>query len=92
MAKKPQNKIDENERLKLAKVLVKESGSNIVKESMRIYGMEVIENRAIPSIITGLKPVQQKILCSMDDLGLYHNKPFVKCARIVGDVMGRRHP
>ena len=92
MAKKPQNEIDENERLKLAKVLVKESGSEIVKESMRIYGMEVIENRALPSIITGLKPVQQKILCSMDDLGLYHNKPFVKCARIVGDVMGRRHP
>lgn len=92
MAKKPQNEIDENERLKLAKVLIKESGSEIVKESMKIYGMEVIENRALPSIITGLKPVQQKILCSMDDLGLYHNKPFVKCARIVGDVMGRRHP
>ena len=92
MAKKPQNEIDENERLKLAKVLIKESGSEIDKESMKIYGMEVIENRALPSIITGLKPVQQKILCSMDDLGLYHNKPFVKCARIVGDVMGRRHP
>lgn len=92
MAKKPQNEIDENERLKLAKVLIRESGSEIVKESMKIYGMEVIENRALPSIITGLKPVQQKILCSMDDLGLYHNKPFVKCARIVGDVMGRRHP
>lgn len=91
MAKKPHNEEDSHKNY-LAKSVLNEVGSNLIKDSMKIYGMDVIENRAIPSLVTGLKPVQQRILFSMYDIGLWRNKPYVKCARIVGDVMGRLHP
>ncbi|MGC9797137.1 DNA gyrase subunit A [Fervidobacterium riparium] len=54
--------------------------------------MSVIIGRAIPDVRDGLKPVQRRILYSMYELGLSHNKPFKKSARIVGEVMGKYHP
>ncbi|AMW33712.2 DNA gyrase subunit A [Fervidobacterium islandicum] len=54
--------------------------------------MSVIIGRAIPDVRDGLKPVQRRILYSMYELGLLHNKPFKKSARIVGEVMGKYHP
>ena len=90
MAKKPQNEIDEKESI--ARIILKDSAAKVIKDSMKIYGMEVIENRAIPSILTGLKPVQTRILYSMHTLGLSSNKPYVKCAKVVGDVLARLHP
>jgi len=54
--------------------------------------MSVIIGRAIPDVRDGLKPVQRRILYSMYELGVAHNKPFKKSARIVGEVMGKYHP
>ncbi|MCX7653850.1 MAG: DNA gyrase subunit A [Fervidobacterium sp.] len=56
------------------------------------YSMSVIIGRAIPDVRDGLKPVQRRIIYSMYELGLSHNKPFKKSARIVGEVMGKYHP
>ncbi|MBT1248255.1 MULTISPECIES: DNA gyrase subunit A [unclassified Thermosipho (in: thermotogales)] len=63
-----------------------------LKESYLSYSMSVIIGRAIPDVRDGLKPVQRRILYSMYELGLSHNKPFKKSARIVGEVIGKYHP
>ncbi|MCE5301341.1 MAG: DNA gyrase subunit A [Spirochaetia bacterium] len=56
------------------------------------YSMSVIVGRALPDIRDGLKPVQRRILYSTYDTGLYYGKPYRKCAKIVGEVMGNYHP
>lgn len=56
------------------------------------YAMSVIVDRALPDIRDGLKPVHRRILHAMNELSLYHNKPYAKSARIVGDVIGKYHP
>jgi len=56
------------------------------------YAMSVITARALPDVRDGLKPVQRRILYQMGEMGLRHNVPTRKCARIVGDVLGRFHP
>ncbi len=63
-----------------------------MKSSYLDYAMSVLVSRALPDVRDGLKPVQRRILYAMLDLGLQHNKPFRKCARIVGDTMGKYHP
>jgi DNA gyrase subunit A len=56
------------------------------------YAMSVIVGRALPDIRDGLKPVHRRILYAMEELGLVHNKPFKKSARVVGEVLGKLHP
>ena len=56
------------------------------------YAMSVIVSRALPDARDGLKPVQVRILYGMWDMGIRHNTPYKKCARIVGDVLGKMHP
>ena len=56
------------------------------------YSMSVIVGRALPDVRDGLKPVHRRILYAMHVLGNYHNKPFLKSARVVGDVIGKYHP
>ncbi len=56
------------------------------------YAMSVIVARALPDVCDGLKPVQRRILYAMKDLGLSYNRPYKKCARIIGDTMGKYHP
>lgn len=56
------------------------------------YAMSVIADRALPDVRDGLKPVQRRIMYSMEGLGIDYNKPHRKCARIVGDTMGKYHP
>ncbi|MEW5896641.1 MAG: DNA gyrase subunit A [Nanoarchaeota archaeon] len=63
-----------------------------MKEAYVNYAMSVIVGRALPDARDGLKPVHRRILYSMYDLGMFHNKPFKKCARIVGEVLGKYHP
>lgn len=63
-----------------------------MKESYIDYAMSVIVGRALPDVRDGLKPVHRRILYTMHELSLQHNKPFKKCARIVGDTLGRYHP
>ena len=56
------------------------------------YAMSVIASRALPDVRDGLKPVQRRILFSMNEMNNTHDKPHKKCARIVGDTMGKYHP
>jgi len=63
-----------------------------MKKSYMDYSMSVIIGRAIPDVRDGLKPVHRRILYSMYETGYRHNKPYKKCARIVGDIMGKYHP
>ncbi len=63
-----------------------------VKRSYLDYAMSVIIGRALPDIRDGLKPVQRRILYSMYELGLFPERPYKKCATVVGDVLGKYHP
>jgi DNA gyrase subunit A len=63
-----------------------------MKSSFLDYSMSVIVARALPDVRDGLKPVHRRILYAMNELSLAHNKPYKKCARIVGEVLGKYHP
>ncbi|MFA4993145.1 MAG: DNA gyrase subunit A [Candidatus Omnitrophota bacterium] len=63
-----------------------------VKDSYLNYAMSVIVGRALPDVRDGLKPVHRRILYAMQELNLEHSKPYKKCARIVGETMGKYHP
>ena len=63
-----------------------------MKESYLNYSMSVIVSRALPDVRDGLKPVHRRILFGMSELGSNWNRPYKKCARIVGDVLGKYHP
>lgn len=63
-----------------------------MKTSYINYAMSVIVGRALPDVRDGMKPVHRRILYSMHELGIYNEKGFRKCARIVGDVLGKYHP
>lgn len=63
-----------------------------MKSSYLDYAMSVIVSRALPDVRDGLKPVQRRILYAMDEIGLRHNSPHKKSARIVGEVLGKYHP
>lgn len=63
-----------------------------MKNSFLDYSMSVIVSRALPDVRDGLKPVHRRILFAMHNLKNFHNRPFLKSARIVGDVMGKYHP
>ena len=65
---------------------------NEMKKCYIDYAMSVIAGRALPDVRDGLKPVHRRILYSMHELGLYPEKGYRKCARIVGDVLGKYHP
>ena len=63
-----------------------------MKKSFISYAMAVIINRALPDVRDGLKPVHRRILYAMNELGMTPDKPHRKCARIVGDCLGKYHP
>lgn len=63
-----------------------------VESAFLEYAMSVIVSRALPDVRDGLKPVHRRILWAMHDAGIRSDRPFVKSARVVGDVMGRYHP
>ena len=67
------------------------SHSKKMQRSYLEYAMSIIVGRALPDA-SGLKPVQRRILFAMYELGLTPDKPFRKCARVVGDVLGKYHP
>ncbi len=78
----------ETDTQKIYPILVEEE----MKNSYLDYSMSVIVGRALPDVRDGLKPVHRRILYGMYDMGLHHNKPFRKAAKIVGEVMGNYHP
>ena len=77
--------------LEMTKILDMEVDDEL-KRSFIAYAMAVNKSRAIPDVRDGLKPVHRRILYSMHEMGLYNDKAFRKCARIVGDCMGKFHP
>lgn len=91
MAKQESHNIDyvnalENTNVKIIKM------EEEMKRSFIAYAMAVNVSRAIPDVRDGLKPVHRRILYAMGELNLYNDKPYRKCARIVGDVLGKYHP
>lgn len=64
----------------------------VFKDSMVAYAEQVILDRALPRVEDGLKPVQRRILYAMNEMGLSPDKPHKKCAKIVGEVLGKFHP
>ena len=63
-----------------------------LKQSYLDYSMSVIVSRALPDVRDGLKPVHRRILFAMNEMGMSHDKPYKKSARIVGEVLGKFHP
>lgn len=77
-----------------------ESDGRIIQTDLRMemsrsyleYAMSVIVGRALPDARDGLKPVHRRILYAMYELGLTSDRPYRKCARVVGEVLGKYHP
>ncbi len=86
--KKPDEERAYIDKTKIIDVQVEEE----MKKSFIAYAMAVNVSRAIPDVRDGLKPVHRRILYSMGELNLFSDKPHRKCARIVGDVLGKYHP
>lgn len=72
--------------------LIRMEYSEIMQKSYIDYAMSVIIARALPDVRDGLKPVQRRTLYDMHELGIRYDRPYRKCARIVGDTMGKYHP
>lgn len=64
----------------------------VVSESYGKYAKYIIQDRALPDVRDGLKPVQRRLLYAMNDLGINYDKPYKKSARSVGEVIGKYHP
>lgn len=88
MSKKVLNEIEEFVNQKI----IEENLENIVGERFGRYSKYIIQDRALPDVRDGLKPVQRRVLYSMYKLGMFSDKPYKKSARIVGDVIGKYHP
>ncbi len=76
----------------MAEQIIRTEYSDVMQKSYIDYAMSVICARALPDVRDGLKPVQRRVLYAMEQLGLNHDKPHRKSARIVGDTMGKFHP
>ncbi len=74
------------------KRIVIENLNKLIGEKFGNYSKYIIQERALPDLRDGLKPVQRRILFSMNDLKLFNNSPYKKSARVVGDVIGKYHP
>ena len=72
--------------------IIRTEYSDVMKKSYIDYAMSVIISRALPDVRDGLKPVQRRTLYDMYELGIRYDRPYRKCARIVGDTMGKYHP
>ncbi len=76
----------------MSQQIIRKALEDELRESYLNYSMSVIIGRAIPDVRDGLKPVQRRILYGMKEIGLSHNSPYKKSARIVGEVLGKYHP
>ena len=72
--------------------IIRTDYAEVMQKSYVDYAMSVIISRALPDIRDGLKPVQRRTLYDMYELAIRYDKPYRKCARIVGDTMGKYHP
>ena len=76
----------------LAKEIIRVNIEDEVRQSYLDYAMSVIVGRALPDVRDGLKPVHRRVLFAMQELNNTWNRPYIKCARVVGDVIGKYHP
>jgi len=90
--KKKDNNNEELKKIVDNTKIVKRQIKEEMEKSFISYAMAVNVSRAIPDVRDGLKPVHRRILYAMGELNLYPDKPYRKCARIVGDVLGKYHP
>ena len=72
--------------------IIRTDYAEVMQKSYIDYAMSVIVSRALPDVRDGLKPVQRRTLYDMYELGIRYDRPYRKCARIVGDTMGKYHP
>lgn len=82
------NQNQEQKKMQVVPVLIEDE----LKSSFLDYAMSVVVSRAIPDVRDGLKPVHRRIVYTMYTLGFFHNKPYHKSVRVVGEVLGRFHP
>ena len=82
---------NEQENKPIGKLVV-QTMEDVMRDSMIPYSESVILDRALPRVEDGLKPVQRRILYTMQQLGITPDKPYRKSARIVGDCLGKLHP
>jgi DNA gyrase subunit A len=87
-----ERELNEEERAEERERVIEVSVEDEMKRSYIDYAMSVIVGRALPDARDGLKPVHRRILYGMHELGVTHNRPHKKSARIVGDVLGKYHP
>lgn len=83
-----ENNNSEHNHGNIASLLIQDE----MRECFLDYAMSVIVSRALPDVRDGLKPVHRRVLYAMHMLNNYHNKPYLKSARVVGDVIGKYHP
>ena len=81
----------EEKEITAQKIIVK-TMEDVMHDSMIPYSEHVILDRALPRVEDGLKPVQRRILYTMNELGITPDKPYRKSARVVGDCLGKYHP
>ncbi|MBU0615394.1 MAG: DNA gyrase subunit A, partial [Nanoarchaeota archaeon] len=88
----PEKSTETNQENKPRQSIIPRIIEDEMRQSYVDYAMSVIVGRALPDVRDGLKPVHRRILFAMYDMGMLHNKPFKKSARIVGEVLGKYHP
>ncbi|HZF17439.1 MAG TPA: DNA gyrase subunit A [Steroidobacteraceae bacterium] len=76
----------------IAREIISVNLEDEMRQSYLDYAMSVIVGRALPDVRDGLKPVHRRVLFGMHEANNVHNRPYVKCARVVGEVMGKYHP
>ena len=92
MAKEKKLDIKKKLDMFLSETFQQEKLETVLGDRFGRYSKYIIQERAIPDIRDGLKPVQRRILYGMNELKVNANSPYKKCARIVGEVMGKYHP
>jgi len=93
MAENNQDKTEEQaDKPEIKETIIAREIEDEMKQSYVDYAMSVIVGRALPDVRDGLKPVHRRILFAMNDMSMFHNKPFKKSARVVGEVLGKYHP
>lgn len=83
---------EKKDRENIVSKIINNSLDKIMSEKFGRYSKYIIQQRALPDVRDGLKPVHRRILYAMSELGLFSDKPYKKSARIVGDVIGKYHP
>ena len=83
---------DELRMAEIAREILHVNLEDEMRQSYLDYAMSVIVGRALPDVRDGLKPVHRRILFAMHESNNVYSRPYVKCARVVGDVLGKYHP